>query len=141
MLMQPFASLWIDCDHGRSLRGTITSSRPNSRGLPPTMSVQLMHFENGAAFNPRNMVSNLYGKFNPQMMGDYRREWAQEELLKGKRTDRDQVVWLLEWLKVAKAYYNADPKSQPIPLGMPMRIATEFQGKTQTPKGGSTSTQ
>ena len=57
------------------------------------------------------------------MMGDYQREWAQEELLKGKRTDRDQVDWLLEWLKdklkVAKVYYNANPNRQPIPLGMP----------------------
>ena len=48
--------------------------------------MQLMHFENGAAFNPRNVISDLYGKFYPQMMGDYCREWAQEELLKGKRS-------------------------------------------------------
>ena len=74
---------------------------------------------------------------------DYRREWAQEELLKGKRSDRDQVVWLLEWLKekltVAKAYYNADPNRQPIQLGMPSGIATEFKSKNQTAKGGSNS--
>ena len=61
--------------------------------------MQLMHCEGGAAFNHRNVVNDLYGKFNPQMMGDYRREWAQEELMKGKRSDHDQVVWLLEWLK------------------------------------------
>ena len=76
-------------------------------------------------------------------MGDYRREWAQEELLKGKRSDRDQVVWLLEWLKeklkVAKAYYNADPNRQLIQLGMPSGIATEFKNKNQTAKGGSNS--
>ena len=105
--------------------------------------MQLMHFENGAAFNPRNVINDLYGKFYPQMMGDYRREWAQEELLKGKRSDRDQVVWLLEWLKeklkVAKAYYNADPNRQPIQLGMPSGIAAEFKNKNQTAKGGSNS--
>ena len=105
--------------------------------------MQLMDFENGAAFNPRNVVNDLYGKFYPQMMGDYGREWAQEELMKGKRSDRDQVVWLLEWLKeklkVAKAYYKADPNRQPIPLGMPSGIATEFKNKNQTAKGGSNS--
>ena len=87
--------------------------------------------------------SDLYGKFYPQMMGDYRREWTQEELLKGKRSDCDQVVWLLEWLKeklkVTKAYYNADPNRQPIQLGMPSGIATEFKNKNQTAKGGSNS--
>ena len=92
-----------------------------------------MHFENSAAFNPRNVVNDLYGKLNPQMMGDYQREWAQEELLKGKRTDWDQVVWLLEWLKeklkVAKVYYNADPNHQPIPLGIPSGFATKFKNK------------
>ena len=104
---------------------------------------QLMHFKNGAAFNPRNVINDLYGKFYPQMMGDYRREWAQEELLKGKRSDWDQVVWLLEWLKeklkVAKAYYNADPNGQPIQLGMPSGIATEFKSKNLMAKGGSNS--
>ncbi len=58
-------------------------------GFATNYMMQLMHFENGAAFNPRNVVNDLYGKFYPQMMGDYRREWAQEELLKGKRSDRD----------------------------------------------------
>ena len=105
--------------------------------------MQLMHFENSAAFNPRNVVNNLYGKFKPQTMGDYWREWAQEELLKGKRTDRDQVDWLLEWLKeklkVAKVYYNADPNRQPILLGMPSGITNEFKNKNQTAKGGSIS--
>ena len=80
----------------------------NFTGFATNYVMQLMHFENGAAFNPRNVVSNLYGKFYPHMMGDYRREWAQEELMKGNRSDWDQVVWLLEWLKeklkVAKAY-------------------------------------
>ena len=77
-------------------------------GFATNYVMQLMHFKGGAAFNPRNVVNDLYGKCNPQMMGDYCREWAQEELMKGKRSDRDQVVWLLEWLKeklkVAKAY-------------------------------------
>ena len=105
--------------------------------------MQLMHFEDGAAFNPCDFINDLYGKFYPQMMGDYRREWAQEELLKGKRPDWDQVVWLLEWLKeklkVAKAYYNADLNRQPIQLGMPSGIATEFKNKNQTARGGSNS--
>ena len=106
--------------------------------------MQLMQFEDGVAFNPRNVINDLYGKFYPQMMGDYRRDWAQEEFLKGKKSDRDQVVWLLQWLKeklkVAKAYYNADPNRQPIPLGMPSGIAMEFKtGKNQTAKGGSNS--
>ena len=96
------------------------------------------------SFNPRNVKNELYGKFYPQMMGDYQRDWEQEEFLKGKRSDRDQVVWLLKWLKaklkVAKAYYNADPNRQPIPLGMPSGIAMEFKsGKNQTAKGGSNS--
>ena len=77
------------------------------------------------------------------MMGDYWREWAQEELLKGKRTDRDQVDWLLEWqkekLKVAYVYYNADPNRQPIRLGMPSGIANKFKNKNQMVKGGSIS--
>ena len=111
-------------------------------GFTTNYVMQLMHFEDGAAFNPRNVIGDLYGKFYPQMMGDYRREWAQEEILKGKRSDRDQVVWLLQWLKeklkVAKAYYNADPNRQPIQLGMPSGIATEFKsGKNQTARGGS----
>ena len=84
-------------------------------GFATNYVMQLMHFENGAAFNPRNVVNDLYGKFNPKMMGDYRREWAQEELLKGKRTKRDQVDWLLEWLKeklkVAKGVLQC--RSQP----------------------------
>ena len=108
-------------------------------GFATNYVMQLMHFENGAAFNPRNVINDLYGKFYPQLMGDYRRDWAQEELLKGKRSDRDQVVWLLEWLKeklkVAKAYYNADPNRQPIQLGMPSGIATEFKNKNQMAKG------
>ena len=124
-------------------------------GFVTNYVMQLMHFENGAAFNPRSVVNDLYGKFNPQMMGDHCREWVQEELMKGKRTDQDQVVWLLEWLKerlkVAKAYdngigwrlgsayYNGDPNRQPIPLGMPSGIASEFKNNNQTAKGGSTS--
>ena len=110
-------------------------------GFANNYVMQLMHFEDGAAFNPRNVVNNLYGKFNPQMMADYRREWVQHELPKGKQTDRDQVVWLLAWLKdrlkVAKAYYNADPNCQLIPLGMPTGIATEFKGQSQAPKTGN----
>ena len=51
--------------------------------------MQLMHFEGGAAFNPRNLIKDLYCKFNTQMMGDYRRKWAQEEFMKGKRSDQD----------------------------------------------------
>ena len=103
--------------------------------------MQLMHFEDSAAFNPRNVINDLYGKFYPQMMGDYRRDWAQKEYMKGKRSDRDRVVWLLQWLKeklkVAKAYYNADPNRQPIQLGMPSGIATEFKSsKNQTARGG-----
>ena len=43
------------------------------------------------------------------------------------------MVWILEWLKenlkVVKTYYNADPNRQPIPLGMPSGIATEFKNK------------
>ena len=112
-------------------------------GFATNYVMQLMHSKNGAAFNPRNVINDLYGKFYPQMMGDYRREWAQEELLKGKRSDWDQVVWLLEWLKeklkVAKAYYNADPNRQPIQLGMPSGIATEFKRKNLMAKGGSNS--
>ena len=113
-------------------------------GFATNYVLQLMHFEDGAAFNPRNVIGDLYGKFYPQMMGDYRREWAQEELLKGKKSDRDQVVWLLQWLKdklkVAKAYYNADPNRQPIQLGMPSGVATEFKSsKNQTARGGSNS--
>ena len=112
-------------------------------GFATNYFMQLMHFENGAAFYPRNVVNDLYSKFNPQMMGDYHREWAQEEPLKGKRTDWDQVVWLLEWLKerlkVAKAYHNADHNRQPILLRMPSGIAMEFKNKNQTEKGGSTS--
>ena len=110
-------------------------------GFATNYVMQLMHFENGAAFNPRNVISDRYGKFYPQMMGDNRGEWAQEELLKGKRSDRDQVVWLLEWLKeklkVAKAYYNADPNRQPIQLGMPSGIGSELKGKNQTARGVS----
>ena len=68
-------------------------------GFATNYVMQLMHFEDGAAFNPRNVINDLYGKFYPQMMGDYRRDWAQEEFMKGKRSDRDQVVWLLQWLK------------------------------------------
>ena len=105
--------------------------------------MQLMHFEGGAAFNPRNVVNDLYGNFNAQMMGDYCREWAQEELMKGKRSDQDQVVWLLEWLKekikVVKTYYNADPNCQPIPLEILSGIATDFENKNQMAKGGSNS--
>ena len=113
-------------------------------GFATNYVMQLMQFEDGVAFNPRNVINELYGKFYPQMMGDYRRDWAQEEFLKGKKSDRDQVVWLLQWLKeklkVAKAYYNADPNRQPIPLGMPSGIAMEFKtGKNQTAKGGSNS--
>ena len=52
-------------------------------GFATNYVMQLRHFENGVTFNPRNVVNDLYGKFNPQMMGDYQREWAQEELLKG----------------------------------------------------------
>ena len=110
-------------------------------GFATNYVMQLMHFENGAAFNLGNVINDFYGKFYPQMMGDYHRGWAQEELLKGKRSDRDQVVWPLEWLKeklkVVKAYYNADPNRQPIQLGMPSGIATEFKSKNQTAKGGS----
>ena len=103
-----------------------------------------MHFEDGAAFNPCNVINDLYGKFYPQMMGDYRSDWAQEEYMKGKRSYRDQVVWLLQWLKeklkVAKAYYNTDPNRQPIQLGMPSGIATEFKSsKNQMARGGSNS--
>ena len=112
-------------------------------GFATNYIMQWMHFENGAAFNLRNVINDLYGKFYPQMMGDYRREWAQEELLKGKRSDSDQVVWLLEWLKeklkVARAYYNADPNHQPIQLGMLSGIATEFKNKKQMAKGVSNS--
>ena len=113
-------------------------------GFATNYVMQLMQFEDGVSFNPRNVKNELYGKFYPQMMGDYQRDWEQEEFLKGKRSDRDQVVWLLKWLKaklkVAKAYYNADPNRQPIPLGMPSGIAMEFKsGKNQTAKGGSNS--
>ena len=113
-------------------------------GFATNYIMQLMHFENGAAFNLRNVINDLYGKFYPQMMGDYCREWAQEELLKGKRSDRDQVVWLLKWLKeklkVAKAYYNADPNRQAIQLGMQSGIATEFKNnKNQAARGGPNS--
>ena len=52
-------------------------------GFATNYVMQLMHFENGAAFNLHDVINDLYGKFYPQMMGDYRREWAQEELLKG----------------------------------------------------------
>ena len=111
-------------------------------GFATNYVMQFMHFEDGAAFNPRNVINNLYGQFYPQMMGDYRRDWAQEEYKKGKKSDRDQVVWLLQWLKeklkVAKAYYNSDPNRQPIQLGMPSGIATEFKNsKNQTARGGS----
>ena len=41
--------------------------------------------------------------------------------------------------KVAKAYYNANPNRQPIPLGMSSEIATKFKNKNQTVKGGYTS--
>ena len=113
-------------------------------GFATNYVMQLMQFEDGVSFNARNVKNDLYGKFYPQMMGDYQRDWEQEEFLKGKRSDRDQVVWLLKWLKaklkVAKAYYNADPNRQPIPLGMPSGIAMEFKsGKSQTAKGGSNS--
>ena len=113
-------------------------------GFATNYVMQLMQFEDGVSFNPRNVKNELYGKFYPQMMGDYQRDWEQEEFIKGKRSDRDQVVWLLKWLKaklkVAKAYYNADPNRQPIPLGMPSGIAMEFKsGKNQTAKGGSNS--
>ena len=113
-------------------------------GFATNYVMQLMHFEDGAAFNLRNVINDLYDKFYPQMMGDYRRDWAQEEFMKGKKSDRDQVVWLLQWLKeklkVAKAYYNADPNRQPIQLGMPSGIATEFKSsKNQTARGGSNS--
>ena len=116
-----------------------TSNSSEFAGFATNYVMQLMPLEGVAAFNPRNVVNNLYSKFNPQMMGDYRREWAQEELLKGKSSHRDQVVWLLQWLKeklkVAKAYYNADPNCKPILLGMPSGIATEFKNKNQTCKG------
>ena len=41
---------------------------------------------------------------------------------------------------MAKAYYNADPNRQPIQLGMPSGMATEFKSsKNQTARGGSNS--
>ena len=108
-------------------------------GFASNYVMQLMTFEEGVAFNPRNVVNDLYGKFNPTMMGDYRREWAQNELLRGKQTDRQQVIWLLDWLKeqlrVARSYYHADPNRTPIQLGMPSGIAMEF--KTNQNKGKS----
>ena len=140
------AALRLLTDRLRSwpiLKGNDYKQLAKFTGFATNFVMQLMHFENGVAFNPRNVVNDLYGKFNPQMMGDHWREWAQEELLKGKRTDRDQVDWLLEWLKeklkVAKVYYNADPNHQPIPLGMPSGIANEFKNKNQMVKGGSIS--
>ena len=54
-------------------------------GFATNYVMQLMHFEDGAAFNPLNVINDLYGKFYPQMMGDYRRDWAQEEFMKGKK--------------------------------------------------------
>ena len=107
-------------------------------GFATNYVMQLMYFEEGAAFNPKNVINELYGKFNPQMMGDYRREWAQVLYLKGTQTDREQVVWLLDWLKeqlkIARAYYHADPNRTPIQLGMPTGIAMEFKSNQQKGK-------
>ena len=114
-------------------------------GFATNYVMQLRYFEDNAAFNPKTVINELYGKFNPQMIGDYRREWAQVEFLRGKQTDREQVVWLLDWLKeqlkVARAYYHADPNKAPIQLGMPSGIAMEFKSTQQKNKNKNSNAQ
>ena len=108
-------------------------------GFASNYVMQLMSMEEGASFNPKTVIHELYSKFNPTMMHDYRREWRLEERDAGKQSDAQQVAWMLEWLKeqlkTARSFYNADPHRQPIKLGMPSGIATEFQKKDKKKNG------
>ena len=99
--------------------------------------MHLMQFRNGTTFCPYTTIQDLYGKMDHMLTSEYKKDWTSYERREGKQTDRDQLVWMLEWLDdqvmVAKEYYYSNPKATPTQLGMPPGNGTDSK-KKQVPK-------
>lgn len=99
----------------------------------------LLDLEEGAAFNARNVLHDLYQKLSPELMKDYHRELKQDEQNGGVKDLESQIQFLLDWIadkvKVAKSHYYADTSHPKVPLGMSSGIAMEFGEGRGCPKG------
>ena len=111
-------------------------------GFATNYVMSLLQYDEGASFNARGTLHDLYCKFNQSMRHNYQWSLEREETLKGKLADRAKLDFMLHWLdkqvSMARTFYHADPKNPKLPLGMPSGIAMEFgknRGKPNNERG------
>ena len=111
-------------------------------GFTTNYVMSLLQYDEGASFNARGTLHDLYCKFNQSMRQNYQWSLEREETLKGKLTDRAKLDFMLHWLdkqvSMARTFYHADPKNPKIPLGLLSGIAMEFgknRGKPNNERG------